>query len=69
MFTFDWNTHLAAFTDLRSLDDLALETHPDRLVIDLADHGGGTATLDGVGREDLADTDVLFFTDEGAMGS
>ena len=32
---------LAAFTDLRSPADLTLETPPDRLVIDLAGHGGG----------------------------
>ncbi len=58
---------LTKFTDLRSLADLALQQDPDRLVIDLNAHGGGTVTLAGVQQDTLADTDVLFFTDEAPL--
>ena len=34
-------------------------------MIDLAAHGGGSFTLVGVNREDLAETDFVFFTDDG----
>ena len=55
---------LAVFEDIRSVDDLVLEQQADDLVIDLTDHGGGSLTLSGVDREDLADTDFVFFTDD-----
>ncbi len=58
---------LTKFTDLRSLADLALQQDADRLVIDLNAHGGGTVTLAGVQQDTLADTDVLFFTDEAPL--
>ena len=57
---------LTAFEDVRSIDDLDLQQQQeDHLVIDLAAHGGGSFTLVGVKREDLAEADFVFFTDDG----
>ena len=57
---------LTAFADVRSTADLDLRQQDDRLVIDLAAHGGGSLALAGVNREDLAETDFVFFADDGA---
>ena len=57
---------LTAFEEVRSTDDLDLRQQDDRLVIDLATHGGGSFTLVGINREDLAETDFVFFTDDGS---
>ena len=56
---------LTAFTDVRSVDDLEMREQDDRLVIDLAVHGGGSLALVGVNRDDLAETDFVFFADDG----
>jgi len=58
---------LSAFEDLGSLEDLTLQQHPDRLVIDLSAHGGGSVALAGVGPDQLTETDIVFSTGEGAL--
>ena len=57
---------LMAFEDVRSTADLDLQQQEDRLVIDLAAHGGGSLALVGFNREDLAETDFVFFADDGS---
>ena len=58
---------LSAFGDLDSINELTLQQRPDRLIIDLSGHGGGSVTLDGVAPDQLTETDLVFSTGEGAL--
>ena len=49
---------LSAFA-VRSLSDLTITTDESGLTIDLTAHGGGTIRLDGVGLDDLEDSDFV----------
>ena len=53
--------HLAAFADLRSLEDLDLQQQDSGVVIDLSARGGGTVTLQDVDMVDLMDAHFVFF--------
>ena len=57
--------NLAAFADLRSLDDLDLQQQDSGVVIDLSARGGGTVTLQDVDMVDLMDAHFVFFLDQG----
>ena len=55
---------LSAFEDIRSVADLVLQQEDNHLVIDLADHGGGTVTLQGIGETDLTAASFALATDD-----
>ncbi len=52
---------LAAFTQIQSLEDLAMEQGESGAVIDLSAHGGGTVTLQDVDMADLMDAHFVFY--------
>ena len=55
---------LSAFEDIRSVADLVLQQQDNHLVIDLADHGGGTVTLQGISETDLTAAAFALATDD-----
>ena len=58
---------LAAFTAIRSTDDLTLTQRGDNLVIDLSAQRGGVVTLQDVDRADLTDAHFIFHADDPAI--
>ena len=58
------NINLAAFADVRSVADLAVQQQSGNVAIDLSAHGGGTITLRDFNTTDITDEHFIFFGDD-----
>ena len=55
---------LAAFEDIRSVEDLSIQQQSSSLIIDLSEQGGGTVTLQDFNTTDIANDHFVFFLDD-----